>query len=168
MKAIIIVAMDKNRGIGKDNNLMWHLPADMKFFKESTVGQIVVMGRKNFESIPEKFRPLPGRENAILSRNQNFIAEGCQVFNSLEECVEHYRDEEERIVYIIGGGQIYDEALRLNIVSEMLITHVDGIYDADIFFSEFDSDEWEQEVLFSQEIDDKHKVEFEIKRYLKK
>jgi len=72
MKLALIVAMDQNRGIGKDNDLMWHLPAEMRFFTETTKGQIVVMGRKNYDSIPLKYRPLPNRENVILSRNSNF------------------------------------------------------------------------------------------------
>ena len=85
MKTALIVAMDNKRGIGKNNDLMWHLPEDMKFFKNSTKGHVVVMGRKNFESIPEKYRPLPGRENVIITRNESYKAEGCQVIHSLEE-----------------------------------------------------------------------------------
>ena len=72
MKTSLIVAMDLDRGIGKNNDLMWHLPNDMKFFKETTSGHVVVMGRKNYESIPERFRPLPNRENVVLTRNANF------------------------------------------------------------------------------------------------
>ncbi|MGY8927632.1 MAG: dihydrofolate reductase, partial [Flavobacteriales bacterium] len=81
MKCVLIVAMDKARGIGRNNDLMWHLPNDMKFFKETTVGHAVVMGRKNFESIPEKYRPLANRENIILTRNKAFLAENCSVLN---------------------------------------------------------------------------------------
>jgi dihydrofolate reductase len=81
MKVRLIVAMDNERGIGKNNDLMWHLPADMKFFKETTLGHIVVMGRKNFDSIPERFRPLVGRENVVLTRNTAYSAENCQVFH---------------------------------------------------------------------------------------
>ena len=74
MKVSLIVAMARNRGIGRDNDLMWHLPNDMRFFKETTENQIVVMGRKNYDSIPEKYRPLPKRENVILTRNMAFQA----------------------------------------------------------------------------------------------
>ena len=81
MRIAIIVAVDAKNGIGKNNDLMWHLPDDMKFFKEKTSENIVVMGRKNHESIPEKFRPLPNRENVVLTRNKKFKAEGCLVFN---------------------------------------------------------------------------------------
>ena len=82
MKVALIVAMDQEQGIGKNNDLMWHLPVDMKFFKETTNGHIVVMGRKNFDSIPERFRPLSNRENVILTHNATFQAEGCLVFHS--------------------------------------------------------------------------------------
>ena len=73
MKVALIVAVDQQFGIGKNNDLMWHLPADMKFFKETTMGHIVVTGRKNYDSIPERFRPLPNRENAVLTRNTEYL-----------------------------------------------------------------------------------------------
>ncbi|MGB1517746.1 MAG: dihydrofolate reductase [Crocinitomicaceae bacterium] len=104
MKVSLIVAVDAESGIGKDNDLMWHLPKDMKFFKDKTSGQIVVMGRKNYESIPKRFRPLPKRENVVLTKNKDFEAEGCKVFHSLNECLIAYENEEERTVFIIGGG----------------------------------------------------------------
>ena len=90
MKVSLIVAMDRSRGIGKNNDLMWHLPKDMNFFKTSTENQIVVMGRKNYDSIPEKYRPLPNRENVILTRNASFTANGCRVFNSLSDASVSY------------------------------------------------------------------------------
>ena len=111
--------MDANRGIGKDNGLLWHLPADMKFFKESTLDNIVVMGRKNFESIPEKYRPLSRRENVILTRNKNYKAEGCLVFNSIKVLLKHYENEEERTMFIIGGGEIYKQFLDKELVDEI-------------------------------------------------
>jgi dihydrofolate reductase len=165
MKVSLVVAMDRARGIGKNNDLMWHLPADMKFFRETTTGHIVVMGRKNYESIPEKFRPLPNRENAVLSRSAGFTAEGCLVFQSLEACFDHYRNESERTVYIIGGGQIYNEALKSGKVTEMYITHVDHVYGADTFFPEFDASEWQSETILTHAPDEKHAVGFEVKRY---
>ena len=124
MKVALIVAMDLDRGIGKNNDLMWNLPNDMKFFKESTQGQIVVMGRKNYDSIPDRFRPLPNRENVVLTRNTSFTAEGCQVFNSLDTCLDHYKDEQERTVFIIGGGEIYRLALEANAVENAIYTVV--------------------------------------------
>jgi dihydrofolate reductase len=167
MKVALIVAMDSERGIGKNNDLMWHLPADMKFFKESTSGQIVVMGRKNYDSIPERFRPLPNRENVVLTRNTDFNAEGCLVFHSLETCLDHYKNETERTVFIIGGGEIYRQALELNCVDELFITHVAKTYGADTFFPEFDESNWSITALSSHQIDEKHEAAFEIKQYLK-
>jgi dihydrofolate reductase len=165
MKVALIVAMDSERGIGRNNDLMWHLPNDMKFFKESTSGQIVVMGRKNYDSIPERFRPLPNRENVVLTRNVDFTAEGCLVFHSLETCLEHYKNETERTVFIIGGGEIYRQALALDCVDELFITHVDKSYGADTFFTEFEANNWYIKTLVTHEIDDKHEAAFEIKQY---
>lgn len=166
-KVALIVAMDKERGIGKNNDLMWHLPADMKFFRETTTGHVVVMGRKNYDSIPERFRPLPNRENAVLTRNTDFTADGCVVFHSLGACLEHYKNETERTVFIIGGGQIYAEALAFDAIDEMYITHVDKVYGADTFFPEVDAAKWNSEEVFSQEKDEKHESGFVVKRYLK-
>ena len=134
MKVSLIVAVDAESGIGKDNDLMWHLPEDMKFFKDKTSGQIVVMGRKNYESIPKRFRPLPNRDNVVLTKNKDFEAEGCKVFNSLNECLIDYENEEERTVFIIGGGEIYRLALEEGVVDEMFITHINKAYGADTFF----------------------------------
>lgn len=168
MKVVLIVAMDSERGIGRNNDLMWHLPEDMKFFKEKTSGQIVVMGRKNYDSIPERFRPLPNRENVVLTRNTDFEADGCKVFHSLNECLVAYEDETERTVFIIGGGEIYRLALEHEAVDEMYITYVDKAYGADTFFPEFDENNWQVSSLFSQPVDEKHKASFEVKHYIKK
>ena len=165
MKVSLIVAMDKNRGIGKNNDLMWHLPNDMRFFKETTAHQLVVMGRKNYDSIPEKYRPLPNRKNIILTRNSNFKAKDCDVFYSLDDALVAYANEAEKTIFIIGGGQIYTLALAAGVVDEMFITHIHGDYDADTFFPEFDESEWKKELLFKQEIDDRHKNSFEVFRY---
>lgn len=168
VKIKLIVAMDLDHGIGKNNDLMWHLPSDMRFFKETTLNQIVVMGRKNFESIPEKFRPLPNRENVILTRQQDFEAEHCLIFHSVREMVLYYQNEKSRTVFIIGGGQIYKEALELDIIDEMLITHVNHRFDADTFFPAIEPQKWEIENLFEHAIDDKNLYSFIVKRYTRK
>lgn len=167
MKIALIVAMDLERGIGRDNDLMWHLPNDMKFFKDTTKGEIVVMGRKNYDSIPEKYRPLPGRENVILTRTTGFEAENCEVFNSLEACMEFYKNEMERTVFIIGGGQIYKLALEAGIIDEMYITHINHKYGADTFFPDFDLKEWRIETIMKQPIDEKHHASFTAIKYNK-
>ena len=168
MKTALIVAMDNKRGIGKNNDLMWHLPEDMKFFKNSTKGHIVVMGRKNFESIPEKYRPLPGRENVIITRNKSFQAEGCQVIYSLEELNDQISVSDEKTLFIIGGGEIYRLAMEANIIDEMYITHVNHNYDADTFFPYFELSEWNVETIQTQDIDEKHQASFSIIKYTKK
>ena len=157
--------MDAKRGIGKNNDLMWHLPADMNFFKETTKNQIVVMGRRNYDSIPEKYRPLPNRLNVILTRNKDFEAENCLVFNSLNDCLHHFENEQERKVFIIGGGEIYKMALDSKYLDELYITYVDGIFDADTFFPEFNESEWDSEIIGEQLVDEKHPNAFVIKKF---
>lgn len=168
MKVSLIVAMDMDRGIGKNNDLMWHLPSDMRFFKETTLGHIVVMGRKNYESIPEKYRPLPKRENAVLTRNESYTATDCTIFHSLEACLDYYKSEEERTVFIIGGGEIYRQALEMDVVEEMYISHVNHSYGADTFFPEFDLKNWKVESILEQPRDDKHEASFSVMRYTRK
>ena len=165
IKVSLIVAMDRNRGIGRDNDLMWHLPNDMRFFKETTENQIVVMGRKNYDSIPEKYRPLPNRENVILTKNTAFEASNCSVFNSLDAALSAYESDKNRKLFIIGGGQIYKLALDANILEEMFITHIDGDYEADTFFPDFNESDWNKELLMSQSIDERHQHDFKVFRY---
>lgn len=168
MTVSLIVAMDRDRGIGRNNDLMWHLPADMKFFRETTTGHIVVMGRKNYESIPERFRPLPNRENVVLSRSEQYEADGCLLFTSLEACLDHYSTETDRTVFIIGGGQIYREALNSGHIAEMYITHVDASFGADTFFPEFNTEEWSVEEVIKHPADEKHEAGFVIRKYTRR
>lgn len=167
MKVSMIAAMDLDRGIGKDNDLLWNLPADMRFFKETTQGHIVVMGRKNYDSIPERFRPLPNRENAILTRDKSFEAPGCLVFHSLEEVFAHYKNETERTVFIIGGGQVFKEAWESGLVTELFITVVNERYDADTHMIDMDVRDWKVEKLMEHPVDEKHAASFITYRYSK-
>ena len=168
MKATLIVAMDLEKGIGRNNDLMWHLPNDMKFFKDTTKGEIVVMGRKNYDSIPLKYRPLPSRQNVVLTRTEGYKAEGCEVFNTLEDCMSFFKDETERKVFIIGGGHIYKLALEADVIDEMYITHINKKYGADTFFPEFDLKEWNVETIMEQEINEKHDASFQVMKYTKR
>src|SRR5688572_1383436 len=111
MNTILIVAIAENNAIGKDNKLLWHLPADMKFFKEQTTGHTIVTGRKNYESIPEKFRPLPNRTNIVVTRDQNYPSLGAIVASSLEDAIGKAKKNGTEKCFIIGGGQIYKESL---------------------------------------------------------
>ena len=168
MKVSLIVATDLKGGIGKNNDLMWNLPADMQFFKNTTAGQIVIMGRKNFESIPEKFRPLPNRLNVVLTRNKNFTAENCLVFHNLHDCLDYFKNETERKIFIIGGGQIYKDALDLDIVDEMFITTVNHVFDADTFFPDFDKYNWISEEIMNKSKDEKNHFDFTVNQFHRK
>lgn len=163
MKVSIIVAMDRHNGIGKNNDLLWHLPADMQFFKQTTLHKTVIMGRKNYDSLPEKFRPLPQRRNIVLTRSQHFHAPGCHVFHNLPDALAACADEAE--VMIIGGGEIYREALQNQWVDRMYVTHVDTALDADTFFPPFDPNHWKQSVLFRHPADERHPFSFQVVEY---
>lgn len=168
MKIILIAAIAQNNAIGKDNNLLWHLPADMKFFKEQTTGFPIITGRKNYESIPEKFRPLPNRTNIVITRDINYQAPGAIVKNSLEEALDFAKSLGTEKCFIIGGGQIYVESLAKSLVDEMLITHVGATLEADTFFPEIHSDKWEKSVIENKPADEKNKYEMEFCRYVLK
>lgn len=168
MKVSLIVAIAKNRAIGKNNDLLWRLPADMKFFKNTTLGHCIITGRKNYESIPKKFRPLPNRTNIVLTRNPDFYEENIVLTNSLNSAWEEAKKRNETEVFIIGGGQIYREALEQNLVDSMYITHVNASFeDADTFFPEFNASHWDRESLMVYSADEKNPYDFEIIRYQK-
>ncbi len=133
----IIVAMAKNRVIGRDNQLPWHLPADLRHFKQTTMGHPIIMGRKTYESIG---RPLPGRQNIVITRNPDFQAEGCLVVHSLQEALAAVPEAEE--VFIIGGASLYREALPL--ADRIYLTLVDAEVEGDTFFPELDASEWQE------------------------
>lgn len=144
----LIVAVDQNWGIGKKGGLLVHLPGDLKFFKEKTLGKVVVMGRTTLESLPGQ-RPLPGRTNIVLSRNADYQKEGCVVIHSkeeLEELREKYGEDE---VFIIGGGTLYKEFLDL--CEKLYVTRIFSTFGADTFFPNLDETKefeitWESDV----------------------
>lgn len=126
----IIAAIGKNNELGKNNTLLWHMPADMKYFRETTRGHTVIMGRKTFESLKG---PLPKRKNIVITRDKNYKAEGIEVVHSLEEAVRQAQNEKE--IFIIGGAEIYKQAM--GVANKLYITHIDAEYkDADSFFPE--------------------------------
>ena len=143
----IIAAIGLNNALGKDNDLIWHLPADLKRFKKTTTGFPIIMGRKTFESIG---RPLPNRTNIIVTRNADYHQDGCIVKSSLEEAVESVANEEH--AFIIGGAQIYNQAIEQGLADRLDITLVQESFEADVYFPEFDKMEWE---LISREDFDK-------------
>ena len=168
MRVSLIAAVADNSVIGKDNDLIWSLPDDMSFFKASTSGRHVIMGRRNYESIPHKFRPLPGRPNIVLSRNLEYDSGGAALVTSLEDALEIARAAGESEAFIIGGGQIYTMALDARVVDTMYITHVHGEPDGDAFFPEFDSTQWTLTVLDDHPADDCHEFSFTICKYGRK
>jgi dihydrofolate reductase len=168
MKVSLIVAIGGNSEIGKDNDLLWHLPKDMRFFTQTTKGHYVIMGRKNWDSIPLKYRPLSGRENVVVSRKLNLELEGAIVVSTIEEGIELARVKGETEVFIIGGGQIYREALRLDLIDTMFITKVHSNFDADTFFPDFEMDNWTEESIGHFEADEKNSFPFSISKFSRK
>ena len=155
MGVSLIVAVANNGVIGKDNDLIWHLPKDMKFFKETTQDHHVIMGRKNFESIPEKYRPLPNRTNVVITRQSDYKAEGCVVVNSVEEALEIAKQNGDNEPFIIGGGQIYKIALEQNLVDKIYLTKVHHTFEGDTFFPELGND-WKESERIDCKADEKH------------
>lgn len=164
----LIVAIAQNHVIGKDNDLIWFLPKDLKYFKDTTAGHHVIMGRKNYYSIPEKFRPLPGRTNIVVTRQKDIVQdENVIVVNSVEEGIKVALEAGDQEPFIIGGGQIYNYALANNLIDKMYITHVHKDYDGDTFFPHFNSSDWKK--ISSEHIDSdhRHEVSFSYDVYTK-
>ena len=156
----IIVAMDGNHAIGKGGRTPWRLSADMKHFAETTKEKAVVMGRKTWDSIPQKFRPLPGRENIVVTKNTELMISGCAVLCHPEQVLRIFKDQE---VWVIGGGEMYN--IFLPYARRLLITHVDTIIeDADTFFPEINGD-WKSRPLFQHEVDEKNQFSFSVAEY---
>lgn len=136
----IIVAMTPENVIGKNNALLWHLPADMKHFRQLTTGHCIVMGRKTFDSIG---RPLPNRTNIVITRNQTWQYEGCIIANSLEDAlIIAKKEEQNQEIFIIGGGNIYKQALPL--ADKIYLTIVETEIQGDTFFPEIDLEQWQE------------------------
>lgn len=137
MTVSIIAAMGQNRVIGKDGDLPWHIPEDLKWFKKVTMGKPVVMGRKTFETLN---KPLPGRQNIILTGNADYEAAECTVVHSLEEALKAARDAQE--VMICGGASVYHAALQK--ADKMYLTLIYDDFVGDTFFPEYDLSEWRE------------------------
>jgi len=137
----IIAAFTKNRVVGKDGALPWHLSEDMKLFKELTINQTVIMGRKTYDSLPAKFKPLPQRHNIVVSRSlKSTSIAGVEVCPSVEAAIEKGKRYGKEI-FIIGGASIYAQALPYT--TKMYLSHLKKEYEGDTYFPEFDVREWE-------------------------
>ncbi|CAH2715540.1 IS1595 family transposase ISSsu9 [Neobacillus rhizosphaerae] len=157
-----IVAMDENNVIGKDNQLPWHLPEDLKFFKKITLGHPIAMGRKTHESIG---RVLPGRENIVITRQQDYQSEECTIFYSVEEFVKYCRNQNDEI-FVIGGAEIFKETFPF--AECLYITLIHKEFEGDTFFPEFFQTKWE---LVSSEKgikNEKNPYDYEFRKYKRK
>lgn len=141
MKLTMIAAIGKNNELGKDNKLLWHLPQDMKFFREQTKGHTIIMGRKTFESLPGL---LPHRHHIVISRSHPDLPKEVEIFDSPDAFIEAYQDTEEEI-FVIGGAMIYKEFLPC--AYRLLLTEIDQDYDADAFFPKFDQEDYTKTIL---------------------
>jgi len=133
---IIAAIQERDQGLGYNNDLLYQLPEDMKFFRTITKDTLVIMGRKTWESIPEKFRPLPNRENIVITRQDNYEAPGAITTKSLSKAIDYAKNTfPEKEIFIIGGGEIYKQALPL--ADKLYLTLIDGNKSTDIFFPEY-------------------------------
>lgn len=145
MNIIIIAAIGKNNELGKDNELLWHLKGDMKFFKEKTTGKTIVMGRNTFESLPKL---LPNRKHIVITHKNLSVPDEVTVFNSLDETLNYIKSINED-VYIIGGGQIYKEFLEY--ANIMYLTEINKSFNADTYFPAFNESNWEKSIITENE-----------------
>lgn len=141
LKKTIIAAIDQEKAIGKNGEIPWHYPEDLKHFKEKTTGHPVIMGRKTFESLPVDYRPLPERTNIVLTRS-DMDKEGVEIAKSFQKAYRIARDHGEE-AFIIGGASVYEQALPQ--ADRMILTEVKKEVDGDTFFPEFDREEWNEE-----------------------
>jgi dihydrofolate reductase len=156
----IIAAIGKNGELGKDNDLIWHLPDDLKRFKKVTAGHHVIMGRKTFESLG---KPLPNRTNIIITRNNHFKADGCLIVNSLQAAIEAAKADDNP--HILGGAEIYEQAIEIADILD--ITHVDATLEADAFFPKIDPSIWKEVARQDHFKDDKHQYNYSFVTYKK-
>jgi len=157
----MIAAAAENRALGKDNQLVWHLPNDFKRFKNLTTAHHIIMGRKTFESFP---KPLPNRTHIVITRQADYQAEGCIVVDSIEKAIEKCPKGEDS--FIIGGGEIYQLAMPFSDKIELTVVH--HTFDADAFFPEINLKEWELVSSDFQAKDEKHLYDYTFETYIRK
>ena len=161
MKVALIVAVSQNNVIGRDNQLPWHLPEDLQYFKSITMGKPILMGRKTYDSIG---RPLPGRANIVITRDPNWTAEGVIVVNSLEDAMAEGAEASNAVesdeIMVIGGAQIYRDCLPM--ADKLYLTKVDADIQGDAFFPDIDSNQWQKTSEKTPAVVDKHPYRFLI------
>jgi dihydrofolate reductase len=158
-----IAAVASNGVIGKDNDLPWKLPDDMKFFMETTKGHHVIMGRKNYDSLLDKFKPLPNRTNIVVTRQKNLDAPGCIVVNDISKGISIAEGNGESEVFIIGGAEIYN--ITLPVTDRLYLTEIHAAVDGDTFFPDFERSEWKETSRVNHPTDARHKFAFDFVIY---
>jgi dihydrofolate reductase len=162
----LIAALTENRVIGKNNDLPWHLPDDMKFFMETTKGHHVIMGRKNYGSLPAKYRPLPNRTNIVVTRQSHFSAPGCTVVHSLESAIEIAGQSNDSEIFIIGGAEIFTQSM--NIANRLYLTEIKTTLEGDTYFPIVDKTRWEETSRKVHTADERHAYAFDFVVYEQK
>jgi dihydrofolate reductase len=158
---IMIAAVAENNALGKNNDLLWHLPNDFKRFKEITSGHHIIMGRKTFESFP---KPLPNRTHVIITRQNDFEYEGCVVVQNIEKAISVCPINEN--LYIIGGGEIYQQSI--SFADQLDITRVHHSFDADVYFPEIDPEIWELTSETYHSKDERHLFDYTFQTFVRK
>lgn len=158
-----IAALSKNKVIGKNNDLPWRLPDDMRFFMETTKGHHVIMGRKNYDSLQDKFKPLPHRTNIVITRQVDFKAPGCIVLNAIQPGLEIARDQGERECFIIGGAEIYK--LAMPSTTRLYLTEIDAHIEGDTHFPDYKKEQWKEISRTHHPPDNKHQYPFDFVIY---
>ena len=156
----IIVAKSENNVIGKDNDLVWKMPADLKHFRSTTTGHFIVMGRKTLEATE---KPLPGRTSIVITRQKDFRAEGCLVVHSLEEAYELGRKYRQEEVFILGGGEIYKQAMES--ADKIYLTEIRETFEGDTYFPEVDPEVWEETSRVEHKADEKNPHDYTFVEY---
>lgn len=161
MKISLLVAISENNVIGKDNKLIWHLPADLKLFKDLTLGHHIIMGRKTFDSIG---KPLPGRTSVIITRNKDYEMPGCIIVNSLDQAISAARNDDE--IFIIGGGEIFKDAMK--VADKLYLTIVHEYFEGDTFFPAIDMNNWTELKRQKHLPDEKNKYSYSFCEFVRK
>lgn len=159
----IIVAKAENNVIGKDNDLIWHMPADLRHFKNTTFGHYIIMGRKTFESFK---KPLPGRTSIIITRNKDYQAEGCHVVHDLSQAFKIARDNHQEEAFILGGAEIYK--LSLDLADKIYLTEIKASFEGDAFFPEIDYTQWQETMREEHDADEKNPYPYAFVELVKK
>lgn len=159
----LIAARSRNGVIGKNNDLPWRLPDDMKYFMTTTRGHHAIMGRKNYDSLPDAFKPLPHRTNIVVTRQSNFAAPGCIVVHSLEHALKVASDNGEQETFVIGGAEIY--ALALPLAHKLYLTEIEADIEGDTYFPAFDNQHWVETSRKHHATDDRHPYAFNFVVY---